>query len=155
MVVGAVSVSAKGAERVTLVCSEEMQIWKMIERSQKTAMSPCQRLLLWLPFNRVSIFSMPLPPPFTNPRSYRQQQSSNPNPSSSLPPLDIINRQIHTHPPRRQPDPLLLIHIHPRIIPFHKSNVHPLRLQIDSQLLRLVHFLPKRFCSADAVETGG
>lgn len=81
--------------------------------------------------------------------------STPPNPSSLLLPLDIINRQIHTHPPRRQPDPLLLIHIHPRIIPFHESDIHPLRLQIDSQLLRLVHFLPKRFCSADAVETGG
>jgi len=153
VVVGAVSVSAKGAERVTLVCSEEMQIWKICSSDPRRQPYRHTRDYCYgsLPIV-VSIFSMPLPPPFTNPCSYRQQQT--PKPSYLLLPLDIINRQIHTHPPRRQPDPLLLIHIHPRIIPFHKSDIHPLRLQIDSQLLRLVHFLPKRFCSADAVETG-
>lgn len=39
MVVGAVSVSAKGAERVTLVCSEEMQMEDILEQFQT---QPCR-----------------------------------------------------------------------------------------------------------------
>lgn len=153
MVAGAVSVSAKGAERVTLVCSEEMRMEDILEQFQT---QPCRHAKDYC-YGSLPIVSQSCPY-LSHPHSpilVRIGSSKPPSPSSLLLPLDIIDRQIHTHPPRRQPDPLLLIHIHPRIIPFHKSNIHPLRLQIDSQLLRLVHFLPKRFCSADAVETGG
>lgn len=78
MVVGAVSVSAKGAERVTLVCSEEMQMEDILEQFQT---QPCRHARDYcygsLPIV-VSILSMPLPPPFTNPCSYRQQHTPKP-----------------------------------------------------------------------------
>jgi hypothetical protein len=41
--------------------------------------------------------------------------------------FNIINRQIHTHPPRRQPDSFLITHISTRIVSFHQRNIGPLR----------------------------
>lgn len=38
-----------------------------------------------------------------------------------------FNRQIHPHPPRRQPHFLLLAHVHTRVVSFHERDVHALR----------------------------
>ena len=43
--------------------------------------------------------------------------------------------QIHTHSPRRQPDPLLIIHIHARIIPIEELRVRALGPEIRYELL--------------------
>lgn len=45
-------------------------------------------------------------------------------------------RQIHAHPSRRQPDSLLLIHAHSRIVPFEKGSVHALSPRVLDVLLR-------------------
>src|SRR6266480_3585622 len=46
----------------------------------------------------------------------------------SIPPRPhpILLRQIHAHLPSRQPHTLFLIHIHPRVVPLQKTNIHSL-----------------------------
>ena len=49
----------------------------------------------------------------------------------------VFDRQIHTDPPGRQPDTLLLIHAHAGIIPLQQRGVLPLSPQILYELIRL------------------
>ncbi len=57
-----------------------------------------------------------------------------PSSSPTTPNLEFL-RQIHPHPPRRQPRPLLLIHIHARIISLQQRRVQPLRFYVLDHLV--------------------
>jgi hypothetical protein len=65
-------------------------------------------------------------------------RSRQPLPSSLFASHLILHRQIHAHPPRTQPYPLLLTHPHARIISLNQRQIRPLCLYILRELLRLL-----------------
>lgn len=77
--------------------------------------------------------------------NYTKPQQYIPRPITPLllpPPLLPLRRmqlrQIKSHPPRRQPNPLLLIQIHAGVIPLQQCRIRPLRTGILCQLLRFL-----------------
>ena len=53
-------------------------------------------------------------------------------PSAALHPFD---GQVHAHTSCREAHPLLLVHVHPRVVSFHQRRVHALGLEILRVLL--------------------
>jgi len=45
-----------------------------------------------------------------------------------------LRRQVHPDPPRREPDPILLEHIHPGVVSLEQRRVRPLRLEVGNVL---------------------
>lgn len=54
---------------------------------------------------------------------------------SLLLPLQVLLWQIDTHPPRREPHPLLLVHAHAGVVPLKKARVGALGAEVGDVLL--------------------
>ena len=117
------------------------------ESARRSLFQSIVRLKAWLPNHIRSLGSWivgpsrhsNVPPPSPNePASIRLSTSSlllnSKDPKSFLLPLPKLNRQIHPHLPSCKPHPLILLHVHPRIIPLEQRAVGPLRAEVCRQL---------------------
>lgn len=85
------------------------------------------------PFTHPSDLSLPLPPLFGGITTIAGAAVAA---ATGL--MIALNRQIHPHPPRRQPNPLLLIHVHSGVVPLQQRDVHALRAHIPHHLIGML-----------------